>query len=189
MTEEKGLDLNVADRIEEYVKLKDQLLLSNNNAKAGLNDMVLIFKYLKVFGVSDKIFLARGLDYYYTGIIYEAVTEQSGPPNEDELDETTVGVALLLQVGAMIISWTCLPVIKRQHTMCWCLHSLCNGLADGLLENRMKICSELWNAGINVCNYDQIPFVVIINCDELNHGEVRIKDMRSKKQGEDGGVS
>ncbi|RIB03366.1 hypothetical protein C2G38_2149542 [Gigaspora rosea] len=127
MTEEKGLDPNIADRIGEYVKLKgnkelldklflDQSLISNNNAKTGLNDMVLLFKYLEIFGVLDKISfelsLARGLDYY-TGIIYKAVTEQSGPPkskdgnqivrktkkDSEELDETTVGVGSIAAGG------------------------------------------------------------------------------------------
>ncbi|RIB00754.1 hypothetical protein C2G38_2233088 [Gigaspora rosea] len=70
MTEEKELDPNIADRIGEYVKLKgnkelldklflDQSLISNNNTKTGLNDMVLLFKYLEIFGVLDKVFLAK----------------------------------------------------------------------------------------------------------------------------------
>ncbi|KDQ18236.1 hypothetical protein BOTBODRAFT_53021 [Botryobasidium botryosum FD-172 SS1] len=93
MTEEKGLDPAVADKIGEYVKLKGgpelltQLkadpLASNASAKAGMNDMELLFKYLDVFGITPKmsfdLSLARGLDYY-TGIIYEAVVEGSAPP-------------------------------------------------------------------------------------------------------------
>ena len=39
-----------------------------------------------------------------------------------------------------------------------------------------------------VCDRDQIPFAVIIGKDELDRGEVKIKDMRSKEQGEGGGV-
>ncbi|CAG8547956.1 12056_t:CDS:2, partial [Racocetra fulgida] len=235
MTEEKGLDPDVADRIGEYVKLKggkelldklflDESLLSNNNAKAGLNDMVLLFKYLEIFGVLDKISfdlsLARGLDYY-TGIIYEAVTEQSGPPNE--LDETTVGVGSIAAGGrydnlvgmfasnkkgnipcvgvsigvervfSILLQKVALEQVKANEIEVYVM-----AVADGLLEDRMKICSELWEAGIknkpklqsqfSVCDRDQIPFAVIIGRDELNRGEVRIKDMRSKEQGEGGGA-
>ncbi|KAF8204251.1 hypothetical protein K438DRAFT_1932324 [Mycena galopus ATCC 62051] len=94
MTMEKGLDEAVADKIGEYVKHKggpslleqltaDETLMANANAKQGVSDMGLLFTYLRVYGVLDKISfdlsLARGLDYY-TGIIYEAVVEASAPP-------------------------------------------------------------------------------------------------------------
>lgn len=97
MTEEKGLDPEVADRIGEYVVLKgseelleklqkDEKLSSNDSAKAGLDDMKLLFGYLKTFGVLDRISfdmsLARGLDYY-TGVIYEVITEGSAPQTQE----------------------------------------------------------------------------------------------------------
>ncbi|KAJ4490119.1 histidine-tRNA ligase [Lentinula aciculospora] len=95
MTEEKGLDPSVADKIGEYVKhkggpelldllLADATLNTNPSAKEGLEDMVLLFTYLSAYNVIDKISLdmslARGLDYY-TGIIYEAIVEASAPPS------------------------------------------------------------------------------------------------------------
>ncbi|GAA6004769.1 histidine--tRNA ligase [Rhodotorula paludigena] len=143
MTEEKGLDGEVADRIGEYVKLKggpelvDQLkqdarLTANKSAVEGLDDMALLYKYLDIYGcvnrISFDLSLARGLDYY-TGVIYEAVTEASAPPapvapspeavptpaqkkadvkgkkpalnaDEDaELDESTVGVGSVAAGG------------------------------------------------------------------------------------------
>ncbi|GAA5899439.1 hypothetical protein JCM8208_001646 [Rhodotorula glutinis] len=94
MTDEKGLDGEVADRIGEYVKLKggpelveqlkqDERLTANKTALEGLKDMELLYKYLDIYGVTKRISfdlsLARGLDYY-TGVIYEAVTEGSAPP-------------------------------------------------------------------------------------------------------------
>ncbi|KAI0652587.1 histidyl-tRNA synthetase [Trametes meyenii] len=94
MTEEKGLDPASADKIGEYVKHKgglelldtlkaDAALLANANAKAGIDEMAILFMYLKSYNVLDKISfdlsLARGLDYY-TGIIYEAIVEASAPP-------------------------------------------------------------------------------------------------------------
>lgn len=94
MTEEKGLDGAVADKIGEYVKLKgrgdllekleaDALLTASKVATEGIKEMKILFGYLDVFNVTDKISfdlsLARGLDYY-TGIIYEAVVAASAPP-------------------------------------------------------------------------------------------------------------
>jgi histidyl-tRNA synthetase len=93
MVDDKGLDAAVADRIEGYVMnkgsrelleklLQDENLSANASAKAGLDDMALMMEYLDAFGVLDKISfdmsLARGLDYY-TGVIYEVVTEGSAP--------------------------------------------------------------------------------------------------------------
>jgi histidyl-tRNA synthetase len=91
MTNEKGLDPIVADRIGEYVKLKgkeivnsyysnlrinniigfigskdlleklfqDQELYANKNAKSGLDDLVLLFKYLEFFEVLDLVFIIK----------------------------------------------------------------------------------------------------------------------------------
>ncbi|TQS32094.1 hypothetical protein Golomagni_07600, partial [Golovinomyces magnicellulatus] len=93
MTEEKGLDGEVADRIGEWVihkgkhelleKLRnDPKLSANESMKQGITDIGLLFEYLEAFGALDKVSfdlgLARGLDYY-TGLIYEVVTEGSAP--------------------------------------------------------------------------------------------------------------
>ena len=93
MVEEKGLTEEVADKIWEFVQQrggrdvmdelrKDERVVGNQNLTKGLEDMELLFEYLDAFGVLDKIefnlSLARGLDYY-TGVIYEVVTEGSAP--------------------------------------------------------------------------------------------------------------
>ena len=93
MVEEKGLESEVADRIEGYVTLKggsdlldklrkDEALMKNENARTGVEEMSLLMQYLAAFDVVDEttldMSLARGLDYY-TGVIYEVVTEGSAP--------------------------------------------------------------------------------------------------------------
>ncbi|KAK2771714.1 Cytoplasmic and mitochondrial histidine tRNA synthetase [Emmonsiellopsis sp. PD_33] len=94
MVVDKGLDEAVADKIQTYVVRKgsrellqslqsDEVLTANASAKTGLEEMGLLMDYLEAFDVLDKISfdmsLARGLDYY-TGLIYEVVTEGSAPP-------------------------------------------------------------------------------------------------------------
>ena len=121
MTEEKGLDGEVADAIWEFVqqkggrelvtKLKEsEKLMSNEHAKVGLDEMEILFEYLEALGsqknISFDLSLARGLDYY-TGLIYEAVTETSRPkvqksaaqkdkrfqdPDADRSEDDTLGV-------------------------------------------------------------------------------------------------
>lgn len=93
MVETKGLEESVADKIQTYVTRKggkdllsslqaDEALLANPKAKSGVEEMALLFSYLEAWGALDKVSfdlsLARGLDYY-TGIIYEVVTEGSAP--------------------------------------------------------------------------------------------------------------
>ncbi|KAK4565498.1 Cytoplasmic and mitochondrial histidine tRNA synthetase [Recurvomyces mirabilis] len=105
MVEEKGLAEDVADKIGEYVVLKggvdllerlqkDERLSANDSAKAGLADMELLFRYLKIDDVLDKVSfdmsLARGLDYY-TGVIYEVVTEGSAPQTSEGQDLQSTG--------------------------------------------------------------------------------------------------
>lgn len=91
MTQDKGLDEDVADRIGKYVVRKggrdllnelqaDATLTANDSAKLGLENMALLFNYLESFDIlkhiSFDMSLARGLDYY-TGVIYEVITEGS----------------------------------------------------------------------------------------------------------------
>ncbi|KAF5969404.1 histidyl-tRNA synthetase [Fusarium coicis] len=93
MTEEKGLDGDVADRIGEWVVLKGkqdlleklqstESLAANESMKKGMEDLALLFEYLEAFDCLDRVSfdlsLARGLDYY-TGLIYEVVTQGSAP--------------------------------------------------------------------------------------------------------------
>ncbi|KAG8665824.1 Cytoplasmic and mitochondrial histidine tRNA synthetase [Fusarium poae] len=103
MTEEKGLDGEVADRIGEWVVLKGkqdllqklqstESLAANESMKKGMEDLELLFEYLEAFNCLDQVSfdlsLARGLDYY-TGLIYEVVTQGSAPevtPGQEKTD-------------------------------------------------------------------------------------------------------
>lgn len=98
MVEQKGLDPEVADKIGEFVLKKGgrdlleelqktESLAANETISKGLADMKILFDYLDIFDVTPKISfdlsLARGLDYY-TGVIYEVVTELSAPPSASQ---------------------------------------------------------------------------------------------------------
>lgn len=103
MTVEKGQSEEVADRIGEFVKVSGSiretllflqnaaLLASNESAQKGIEEMAVLADYVEALGIENflsfDLSLARGLDYY-TGLIYEAVTEASAPPaNAAELKE------------------------------------------------------------------------------------------------------
>lgn len=133
MVEEKGLAPEVADKIGKYVVLKgqrdllkqlqkDEELAANESMQQGFSDMDLLFTYLEAFNASHSVSfdlsLARGLDYY-TGVIYEVVTEgsapkvsaaeaaekpkkkkgKSGDADEDRSDDPTVGIGSIAAGG------------------------------------------------------------------------------------------
>ncbi|XP_035870697.1 histidine--tRNA ligase, mitochondrial isoform X3 [Phyllostomus discolor] len=103
MVAQKGLAPEVADRIGDYVQchggvslveqlFQDPRLSQSKQALEGLRDLKLLYEYLTLFGIAEKISfdlsLARGLDYY-TGVIYEAVLLQN--PAEAEEEPLNVG--------------------------------------------------------------------------------------------------
>ncbi|KAM9254167.1 histidine--tRNA ligase, mitochondrial isoform 2-T2 [Dugong dugon] len=103
MVTKKSLAPEVADRIGDYVQrhggvslveqlFQDPRLSQNKQVLEGLGDLKLLFEYLTLFGIAEKISfdlsLARGLDYY-TGVIYEAVLLQT--PNQAGKDSLSMG--------------------------------------------------------------------------------------------------
>ena len=72
---------------------KDERLTANESMKKGLADMEVLFSYLESLDalgpVSFDLSLARGLDYY-TGLIYEVITEGSAPEVTPGTEDTTV---------------------------------------------------------------------------------------------------
>ncbi|KAF2690966.1 histidyl-tRNA synthetase-like protein [Lentithecium fluviatile CBS 122367] len=132
MVEDKGLNPEIADKIWSYAQLKGGKEIvtklqempevqANESAKQGLEDMALLCSYLEIFDVlpalSIDMSLARGLDYY-TGLIYEVVTEGSAPsasskdvakkekkqkksadPDEDRSNDPTIGVGSVAAGG------------------------------------------------------------------------------------------
>ncbi|XP_024430816.2 histidine--tRNA ligase, mitochondrial [Desmodus rotundus] len=98
MVAQKGLAPEVADRIGDYVQCRggvslveqmsqDPRLSRSTQALEGLRDLKLLYEYVTLFGIAEKVSfdlsLARGLDYY-TGVIYEAVLLQSAAEAEEE---------------------------------------------------------------------------------------------------------
>ncbi|CAF3512462.1 unnamed protein product [Rotaria sordida] len=105
MINEKGLSSEVVDKISRYVHMNgnvnlieqlrnDPELSSEKLSIEALNDLELLFRYLTLFNVMDKVIfdlkLARGLDYY-TGVIFEAVLIQYQYNPQLDDDQIAVG--------------------------------------------------------------------------------------------------
>lgn len=259
MVSEKGLDEAVADKIGVWVQLKggkdlleklqqDESLAANESMKQGMADMQLLFDYLECFdatkAVSFDLSLARGLDYY-TGIIYEVVTEGSAPAapagsgaaaakskpkkkgkaseDDDRSDDPTLGVGSVAAGGrydnlvGMFSGKGQIPCVgisfgvdrifsieaarmaaeqgrepRNNETDVYVMAFGGKGF-DGMVKDRMRICNQLWSAGIKAeflyknkpklqnqfkaAENNGVPFAVILGEEELANGQVKLKQM------------
>uniref|UniRef100_A0A8W4F9L4 Histidine--tRNA ligase, cytoplasmic n=1 Tax=Sus scrofa TaxID=9823 RepID=A0A8W4F9L4_PIG len=195
MVGEKGLAPEVADRIGDYVQqhggvslveqlLQDPKLSQNKQALEGLGDLKLLFEYLTLFGVADKISfdlsLARGLDYY-TGVIYEAVLLQ--PPAQ--AGEEPLGVGSVAAGGRYDGLVGMFDPKGRKVP--------CVGLSIGverifsIVEQRLeaellyKKNPKLLNQ-LQYCEEAGIPLVAIIGEQELKDGVVKLRSVTSREE-------
>ncbi|MEE6478720.1 hypothetical protein FKM82_011974 [Ascaphus truei] len=241
MVGEKGLAPEAADLIGEYVQrngglslieqlLKDPKLSQNKLALEGLSDMKVLFQYVELFGVTDKISfdlsLARGLDYY-TGVIYEAILLQNqGEPQQQQNDhiEESVSVGSVAGggrydglvgmfdpkgrkvpcVGVSIGIERIFSIMEQkseaseEKVRTTETQVLVAAAQKKLLEERMKLLSELWNAGIKAemlykknpkllnqlqyCEETGIPIVAIIGEQELKDGVVKLRVVATREE-------
>uniref|UniRef100_A0A7N5P4Q8 Histidine--tRNA ligase, cytoplasmic n=1 Tax=Ailuropoda melanoleuca TaxID=9646 RepID=A0A7N5P4Q8_AILME len=234
MVGEKGLAPEVADRIGDYVQqhggvslveqlLQDPELSQNKQALEGLGDLKLLFEYLTLFGISDKISfdlsLARGLDYY-TGVIYEAVLLQTPVrAGEEPLGVGSVaaggrydGLVGMFDpkgrkvpcVGLSIGVERIFSIVEQrlealeEKVRTTETQVLVASAQKKLLEERLKLVSELWDAGIKAellykknpkllnqlqyCEEAGIPLVAIIGEQELKDGVIKLRSVASREE-------
>ncbi|XP_041930321.1 histidine--tRNA ligase isoform X1 [Alosa sapidissima] len=247
IVKEKGLPEEVADQIGEYVRmqaggmelaeqlLQDPKLSKSKAAVAGLTDIKLLFSYLQLFKVTDKVVfdlsLARGLDYY-TGVIYEAILTQAGVapiPAPQEANGSTgddgpvsvgsvagggrydglvgmfdpkgrkvpcVGVSIGIERIFSIMEQKAEVSAEKVRTTE--TQVLVASAQKNLLEERLKLTSELWEAGIKAevlykrnpkllsqlqhCEETGIPLVAILGEQELRDGVVKLRNVASREE-------
>eukprot|EP00051_Salpingoeca_urceolata_P006190 m.82220 g.82220 ORF g.82220 m.82220 type:complete len:623 (+) comp14719_c0_seq4:180-2048(+) len=226
MVDEKGLDPTAADRIGVFVQkngsgpgalalveelLADEKLSANPSAKKGLEDMKLLLRYCELFEcdgqVSFDLSLARGLDYY-TGVIYEAVLcganvgSVSGGGRYDNLvgmfdskgrKVPCVGVSIGVERLFTILEAQAAAETQRENET----EILVCSAQNGLLEERLKLCTLLWAAGIKAetlykpnpkvnaqfqhAEKGRIPLVVMIGHNEIAQGIVQLRDVVARQ--------
>ncbi|XP_037365032.1 histidine--tRNA ligase, mitochondrial isoform X1 [Talpa occidentalis] len=181
MVVKKGLAPNVADRIGDYVQchggmslvkqmFQDHGLSQNKQALKGLEDLKLLFEYLTLFGVAEKISfdlsLARGLDYY-TGVIYEAVLLPTpAQPEEEPLNVGSVAAGGRYDglVGTFGHNVPCVGLSIGVERIFSIMEQRMNMFGKNIrttetqvfvatpqknfLQERLKLIAELWDAGI-----------------------------------------
>lgn len=183
--ESKGLATDIADRIGSWVQRKggddiiaflksDETLSKSEDVCKGVQDMEQLFKYLDAFGarkqISFDLSLARGLDYY-TGVIYEVVTEGSAPRVQGQQQEIGVGsVAAGGRYDELVGMFSGKPIpcvgisfgidriisimkargqsTQRAKEVDAFVMAFGGKGFTGMLTERMQVAQELWAAGI-----------------------------------------
>ncbi|XP_028041050.1 histidine--tRNA ligase, cytoplasmic isoform X2 [Bombyx mandarina] len=204
--------------------LKDEKLSKVKAALEGVEAIKTLLQYCELFGIKDKILfdlsLARGLDYY-TGVIYEAVlTQPIKIGNEEQTVGSIAGGGRYDNLVGMFDSKNkqvpCVGVSIGVERIFSVLEAK---LAAGditvrtsdidvyvasaqknFLEERMKICAELWDAGIKTeqsykknpkmlnqlqhCEENKIPLAVVLGDSELKRGVVKIRNITTREEDE-----
>uniref|UniRef100_A0A3Q3RK15 histidine--tRNA ligase n=1 Tax=Mastacembelus armatus TaxID=205130 RepID=A0A3Q3RK15_9TELE len=244
MVNEKGLSEEAAEQIGEYVSmqggktlaerlLQDHKISQSKQACAGLSDIKLLFSYLELFHITDKVVfdlsLARGLDYY-TGVIYEALltqagvaqisTEaQNGATSEENVSVGSVagggrydglvgmfdpkgrkvpcvGVSIGIERIFSIMEQKAESSAEKVRTTE--VQVMVASAQKNLLEERLKLVTELWNAGIKAevmykknpkllsqlqhCEESGIPLVAILGEQELKDGVVKLRVVATREE-------
>nr|XP_023013924.1 histidine--tRNA ligase, cytoplasmic [Leptinotarsa decemlineata] len=201
--------------------MADESLSKTKSALEGLEAMKLLLKYCEIYGTSDKILfdlsLARGLDYY-TGVIYEAVLlEDKSLPGEVSVGSVAgggrydnlvgmfdpknkqvpcVGVSIGVERLFAVMESRQLALNMKQRTTE--VEVYVATAQKNLLDERMKLCNELWNEGFKVeqsykknpkllaqlqhCEEYSIPLAVILGESELKNGVVKLRVVSSREE-------
>jgi histidyl-tRNA synthetase len=229
MVNEKELSEEVANKIGTYVQMngtdelvttlfKDELLIKSKMAVQGLEAMKLFFEYIKLFGIEDLVSfdlsLARGLDYY-TGIIYEVVLLDKGESvgsvagggRYDNLvgmfhpkNKTIPCVGISIGVERLFTVIEAKYAKEKKKVRTTEIQVFVAAAQKNLVEHRMTVCKDLWNAGIKAeqsykknpkllvqlqhCEENEIPWAVIIGEGEVASGVVKLRNVISRQEEE-----
>jgi len=229
MVNEKELSEEVANKIGTYVQMngtdelvttlfKDELLIKSKMAVQGLEAMKLFFEYIKLFGIEDLVSfdlsLARGLDYY-TGTIYEVVLLDKGESvgsvagggRYDNLvgmfhpkNKTIPCVGISIGVERLFTVIEAKYAKEKKKVRTTEIQVFVAAAQKNLVEHRMTVCKDLWNAGIKAeqsykknpkllvqlqhCEENEIPWAVIIGEGEVASGVVKLRNVISRQEEE-----
>jgi len=225
MVEIKHLDAKAADKIQTFVSLAgnpkvllkkildEKMCETNPQAMQALSEMELLFDYLDCYGVLDKVVfdlsLARGLDYY-TGVIYEGILTDAnqvgsicGGGRYDNLvgifGESVPCIGFSIGIERLFAIMEA-RAEKTKDVRATETEVFVASIEKGMLKERMKICAELWKAGIKAeftlkanpkiqqqltyANTQGVPLAIIFGANEIQKGTLMVKDLKNASQAE-----
>ncbi|NXY78194.1 SYHC protein, partial [Glareola pratincola] len=210
-----GLDL-----IERL--LQDPKLSQNKLAKEGLGDMKLLFEYLTLFGITGKVrseaeemcLDLKNQRRHQKAVRVPSLGEEGRPRSQGNSNTQLSSVSQCRFSGGLI---KCVQVVLSVHSGNLSLPRACLSLqASGekvratetqvlvatpqkhLLAARLKLISELWDAGIKAemfykkdpkllkqlqyCEDTGIPLAAIVGEQELTDGVVKLRDVATREE-------
>jgi len=227
LTLQKGVTEEQANKLGEFVKFQGQpfemlarlqaegTFAGHEGAMKTLEQMNLLFTYIEAAGIMEYVTfdfsLARGLDYY-TGLIYEAVLINqedgkgvgsiSGGGRYDGL----IGMFSnkeIPSVGGSIGIERIFDILERKYKNDNSVRAtetqvLVAQFGKKLVPQRLKVCAELWAAGIkaetlykeNPNAQDQneyalktgIPLLISLGQNEIDNNVVRVKQLNTREE-------
>lgn len=194
---------------EKLQKLQD-LNIDNDTFKLGLEELINVVHYIRMFGVPDTNFkvdltIARGLDYY-TGTVYETFLNNyrelgsvcSGGRYENlaeyYTDKKLPGVGISIGLTRLFYKLNELGLIKAEKSsmsdvlvipMLEDLSKpimLANSLREKDVNTEIYLNDKKLKAKLKYADKLQIPYVIIIGEDEINSGVVSVKNMATGEE-------
>ena len=189
---------------EKLQKLQD-LNIENETFKLGLEELISVVKYIRIFGVPDTHFkvdltIARGLDYY-TGTVYETFLNDyrelgsvcSGGRYENlaeyYTDKKLPGVGISIGLTRLFYKLNELGLIKAEKAsmsdvlvipMVDELSKpiiLANSVREKNINTEIYLNDKKLKAKLKYADKLQIPYVIIVGEDEINSGVISVKNM------------
>lgn len=209
--EELNINRDKLDKLFSYFKLDIDTLINNfknsNNEilKEGISEIEELQTYINKFNLKECVFtpyLARGLEIY-TGTIWEVfdkqkrITSSIGAGGRYDkiitnfIDDGNVYPAVGMTFGLVPI-YEIISLEKKNNSvyelyiipMDTKYESLL--LAKKLRDNNIKVIIEMNNKKVKKAfewaNKNNIPFVTVIGENEINAGNIKIKDMNKSKE-------
>ena len=194
---------------EKLQKLQD-LNIENETFKLGLEELISVVKYIRIFGVPDTHFkvdltIARGLDYY-TGTVYETFLNDyrelgsvcSGGRYENlaeyYTDKKLPGVGISIGLTRLFYKLNELGLIKAEKAsmsdvlvipMVDDLSKpiiLANSLREKNINTEIYLNDKKLKAKMKYADKLQIPYVIVIGEDEIQTQKIKIKNMKSGEE-------
>jgi histidyl-tRNA synthetase len=195
-------DINILDQLTNY---------TDEQTIESIKKMFAILKYLEIDDAFEfDLSLARGMDYY-TGIIYEAVyldksimsSSIAAGGRYDKMigklsnhcDIPAIGLSIGLERIVKIIEETSKNFCQKKNPS---VYVASIGASDKVINERIKLCSELRNKGLTVAMSNKanpkmaaqfdtvfnqvIKFMIIIGEREISAGQIKIKEISTRKE-------
>ena len=202
--------IEISGNKNEKLEKLEALNIENEMFKQGLEELKEVVKYIRLFNVPEEAFdidlsIARGLDYY-TGTVYETFLNDykeigsicSGGRYNDlagyYTSKNLPGVGMSIGLTRLFFILNDIGIIKSERK------SISDVLVVSMVEDlsyAIKTANELRNSGINAEVYFdnkkikakfkyadklKIPYVIVIGEDEINSGNLTIKNMETGEQ-------